>query len=117
MNNGRKATPKNETGRTPSQERDHWQAMKLKRDILISAGELVYRSDVAAATSKSWNAAANDLRYSLPGEVADRLTGQAPAAAVRAAVRAAVEAMIENWKKTCPESVEGVTAKRRRAAR
>lgn len=89
----------NDNGRTPRQEVDYWRAMQIKAKVMREAGELVYRSDVAEAVSRQWNAIANDLRYSLPGEVADRLTGKVASAVIRKAVREAAESMIENWKK------------------
>ena len=87
------------SGRTPRQEVDYWRAMQIRSKIMREAGELVYRSDVAEAVSRQWEVVGNDLRYSLPGEVADRLTGRVPAAAIRKAVREAVEAMVDAWKK------------------
>jgi hypothetical protein len=89
-----------DNGRTPRQEVDYWRAMQIKARVMREAGELVYRSDVAEAVSRQWNAIANDLRYTLPGEVADRLTGKIASAVIRKAVREAAESIIENWKRT-----------------
>jgi hypothetical protein len=90
----------NESGRTPRQEVDYWRAMQIKARVMREAGEMVYRSDVAESVSRQWNAIANDLRYTLPGEVADRLTGKVASAVIRKAVREAAESLIENWKRT-----------------
>lgn len=89
-----------DNGRTPRQEVDYWRAMQIKARVMREAGELVYRADVAEAVSRQWNAIANDLRYTLPGEVADRLTGKVASAVIRKAVREAAESIIENWKRT-----------------
>jgi hypothetical protein len=89
----------NDSGRTPRQEVDYWRAMQIKARVMQEAGALVYREDVADQVSRQWEMVGNDLRYTLPTEVADRLTGQVANAVIRKAVRAAVEVIIESWKR------------------
>jgi len=84
---------------TPRQAVDRLRAIQLTQEILVDSGQLVWRHQVEHATARLWEIVGNDLRYTLPGEVADRMTNKADAAAVRIATREAVEIMIESWKK------------------
>ncbi len=84
---------------TPRQAVDRLKAIILTQQILTDSGQLVWRHQVENATARLWEIVGNDLRYTLPGEVADRMESKADAAAVRVATREAVEIMIESWKK------------------
>ncbi len=83
---------------TPRQAVDRLKAIQLTQEILVDSGQLVWRHQVENATARLWEIVGNDLRYTLPGEVADRMTNKADAAAVRVATREAVEIMIKAWK-------------------
>ncbi len=78
---------------------DVWRARRLMREEMIASGELVWRHQVEEATAMLWEMVGNDLRYTLPGEVADRMPNAASARAARVATRDAVERIIESWKK------------------
>ncbi len=85
---------------TPRQAVDRLKAIQLTQEILVDSGQLVWRHQVEKATAQLWEIVGNDLRYTLPGEVADRMGNAADAAAVRIACREAVEVMIASWKKS-----------------
>jgi len=78
---------------------DVWRARRLMREEMIAAEQLVWRHQVEEATAMLWEMVGNDLRYTLPGEVADRMPNAAAAHAARKAVRDAVEVIIGSWKK------------------
>jgi hypothetical protein len=94
-------------GKTARAELDIWRARRLMREELIASGELVWRDQVESATVMLWETVGNDLRYTLPGEIADRMPNAAAARSARKAARDAVEQMIESWKKAgaCIENI------------
>jgi len=85
---------------TPRQAVDRLRAVQLASAILQESGELVWRSQVETATAMLWETVGNDLRYTLPGEVADRMPNATAARQSLKAARAAVEVVIASWKKT-----------------
>jgi hypothetical protein len=86
-------------GRSARSELDMWRARRIQREEYIAMGELVWRHQVESATAMLWEMVGNDLRYTLPGEVADRMGTPAASRAARTATREAVEVMIASWKK------------------
>jgi hypothetical protein len=84
---------------TARQACDRLRAIKLASEILQESGELVWRAQVEKATQMLWEMVGNDLRYTLPGEVADRMPDAGTANAARRATAAAVEVIIQSWKK------------------
>ncbi len=85
---------------TPRQAVDRLRAVQLASEILQESGELVWREQVEAATALLWEMVGNDLRYTLPGEVADRMTTATESRRAMAAARAGVETIISGWKRT-----------------
>jgi len=108
-------------GRSARTECDRLRALQIGYKLLEASGRLVWRHQVEATTAMVWEMVANDLRFTLPGEVADRMPNAAIAAQVRKAVREAVETCIESWRKAgCViNESEGTAAKagKRRARR
>ncbi len=86
-------------GRSARSELDMWRARRIQREEMIAAGELVWRHQVESATAMLWEMVGNDLRYTLPGEIADRMPNVKAARDARKAAREAVEAVIASWKK------------------
>jgi hypothetical protein len=90
-------------GKSARAELDIWRARRLMREELIASGELVWRDQVKEATAMLWEMVGNDLRFTLPGEIADRMPNAKAANAARRATREAVEQMIDSWKKAGAE--------------
>jgi hypothetical protein len=86
-------------GRSARSELDIWRARRIQREEYIAMGELVWRDQVETATAMLWEMVGNDLRHTLPGEIADRMPNAGAANAARVAAREAVETIIASWKK------------------
>jgi len=85
---------------TPRQAVDRLRAVQLASEILQESGELVWREQVEAATALLWEMIGNDLRFTLPGEIADRMPNATAARQAMKAARAGVEVVIASWKRT-----------------
>ncbi len=85
---------------------DKLRGIELSAKILKESGELVWREQVENATALLFEMIGNDLRYTLPGEIADRMTTATESRRAMAAARAAVEVVISSWKKTGVEIQE-----------
>jgi len=84
---------------TPRQACDRLRAIQMTSEILQQAGELVWREQVESATALLWEMIGNDLRYTLPGEIADRMPSATAARQAAKAAKEAVEVIISSWKK------------------
>ena len=116
-------------GRSARSELDIWRARRIQREEYIAMGELVWRDQVESATAMLWEMVGNDLRHTLPGEIADRMPNAGTANAARVAAREAVETIIASWKKAgagineecgptgADTQPENVTRKNRRAVK
>jgi hypothetical protein len=103
---------------TPRKMLDKMHALQVASQLLQDAGQLVWRHQVEATTAAVWEMVANDLRHTLPSEVADRMPNAAIAAKVRRAVKDSVELCIESWRKAgCDIENEGTETKAQTAKR
>lgn len=92
-------------------------ADKQERDNLLAAKRLLWREDVERTTAELWQMVGNDLRYTLPIAVSDRLTGAGDPAIIRTTVRTCVDELIRGWKVSVPDRRVKAVVKKKKGVR